>query len=280
MSLMLDAGLILLREGLEAVLVLAALAAFLGRAAPERTGALGWGAAGGLGASLFVAVFYALFLGGEHDDRVEAATCLLAAGLMLWTGGWLARHADPRAWSEALTTRASRALSGNRVAPAVAAIGFLAVFREGAETVLFLAALGAARQPLPVLAGAAVAGLVLWIVWLAIRRGTRRLPIRPLFLGTSLFLLVMAARFTAAAVQELQEQAFIAFTPVELPDALLAIGLPESLEGMAAFLLVLCLAPLAFLPRPRAGVGPAAAEKRARPFRAGAASPGPSLTGE
>lgn len=260
MSLMLDAGLILLREGLEAVLVLAALAAFIGRAAPERAGALGWGAAGGLGASLVVAVLYAILLGGEHDDRVEAATCLLAAALMLWTGGWLARHADPRAWSEALKQRTGRALESNRVALAVAAIGFLAVFREGAETVLFLAALGAEAQPLPVLAGAAVAAVLLFGFWLAIRRGTRRLPLRPLFLGTSLFLLVMAARFTAAAVQEMQEQAFVSFTPIDLPAALAAIGVPESAEALAAFLAVLCLAPIAFLSRRRAAAGPAAAE--------------------
>ncbi|NGM21708.1 iron permease FTR1 [Roseomonas stagni] len=260
MSLMLDAGLILLREGLEAVLVLAALAAFLGRAAPERTGALGAGAALGLAASLVVAILYALYLGGEHDDRVEAATCLLAAGLMLWTGGWLARHADPRAWSAALKTRTDRALSGRRVAVAVAAIGFLAVFREGAETVLFLAALGAEQQPIPVLAGAVVAALVLFGFWVVIRRGTRRLPLRPLFLGTSLFLLVMAARFTAAAVQELQEQAFISFTPVDLPETLLAIGIPDSAEALVAFLAVICLAPLALLPRRRPSTTPAAAE--------------------
>ena len=260
MPLAVDAGLILLREGLEAVLVLAALAAFLRRAAPGRGGALGLGALAGLGASLLAAVAYAALLGGVHDDRVEAVTCLLAAGLMLWTGGWLARNADPRAWSQALHRQAGRALAAGerRVALAVAGIGFLAVFREGAETALFLGALGGGEQPAQVAAGIAGASLLLALLWLAIRDGTRRLPLRPLFLGTSFFLLVMAARFLAAAMAELQEQSLLGFTPVELPAPLAALGLPGSLEGLVAFGLVLALAPMALWPRRRPAAAPAA----------------------
>ncbi|MGG5809828.1 FTR1 family protein [Falsiroseomonas sp. CW058] len=246
LAVALDAGLILLREGLEAVLVLAALGALLRRAAPEQGRKLAWGAAGGIAASLVAALAFHLLLGGEHDDRIEAATCLLAAGLMLWTGGWLARRADPRAWSLALRRQADRALAGRRVGLAVAAIGFLAVFREGAETVLFLGTLGSGGQPMALGAGLAVAAALLGLLWRVISRGTVRLPLRPLFLGTSVFLLVMAARFTAAAVQELQEQLLLPFSPVDLPDPLGAAGLPDSLEGLAAAAAVLLLGLTAF----------------------------------
>ncbi len=251
MPLALDAGLILLREGLEAVLVLATLAAFLRRAAPERGAALATGALGGLFASLGLAAVYAAFLGGEHDDRVEAATCLAAALLMLWTGGWLARNAEPRAWAEALRRRTDRALAAGerRVALAVGAIGFLAVFREGAETALFLGALGLDDHPWPILAGVAGGSVALLLLWLVIRQGTRRLPLRPLFVGTSVFLLVMAARLTAAAVQEMQEQLFVGFTPIDLPAWLAAIGMPDSAEALLAFLDVLALAPVMLWPR-------------------------------
>jgi high-affinity iron transporter len=245
----LDAALILLREGLEAVLVLAALAAMLRRAAPEQGRTLALGAAAGIAASLLAALAYHLLLGGEHDDRIEAATCALAAVLMLWTGGWLARRADPRAWSQALQRQADRALASRRVGLTVAAIGFLAVFREGAETVLFLAALGDNGQPLALLAGLAVATGLLALLWAVIARGTVRLPLRPLFLGTSAFLLVMAARFAAAAVQELQEQAMLPFTPVDLPAPLAVLGLPDSLEALGVMAAVLLLALLALLPR-------------------------------
>ena len=137
-----QAALILLREGLEAILVLAALGSLLRRMAPDRMGALWGGAMLGLAVSLVTAMAYAGWMGGVHNDLVEGVTCLLAAGLMLWTGGWLWRRADPRAWSVALERRAHRALTAERVPLALGGIGFLAVFREGAETALFLAALG------------------------------------------------------------------------------------------------------------------------------------------
>ncbi len=260
MTIALDAFLILLREGLEAVLVLAALAAMLRRAAPERMAVLGLGAAAGIAASLLAALAYWHFLGGEHDDRVEAVTLVLAAALMLWTGGWLARRADGRAWAESLKRPADRALNARRVALAVGAIGFLAVFREGAETVLFIAALDGTAGAIA--AGLGVAALLLAATWVVVQRGTLRLPLRPLFLGTSAFLLVMAARFGAAAVGELQEQGTVAFTPLDIPDALAALGLPDSAEAMACFAAILLLALGALLlrrDRP-AAAQPAAAE--------------------
>ncbi len=240
MTAFLDSFLILLREGLEAVLVLAALGAMLRRAAAERAALLGWGALAGVAASLLAALAYWRLLGGEHDDRVEAVTLALAAALLLWTGGWLARRADPRAWQQALERQAERALQARRVALAVGAIGFLAVFREGAETVLFVAALEGA--PLAIAGGLGAAALVLAGIWAVIRGGTLRLPLRPLILGTSAFLLLMAARFAAAAVGELQEQQVLGFTPLELPDALLALGLPDSMESLATFAAVLAVA--------------------------------------
>ncbi|MES2710118.1 MAG: FTR1 family protein [Pseudomonadota bacterium] len=229
-----DSFLILLREGLEAVLVLAALAAFLRRAAPERLGALGTGAAAGILASLLAAAAYATWRDGMHDDRVEGVVCFAAAGLMLWTGGWLARRADPRAWQAALAGQAQRALRSGRVARAVAGIGFLAVFREGAETVLFLGAAGAERAGAwPVVVAAAVAALALYVIWRLVAQATRRLPLRPLFLGTSLLLLVLALRIAAQGLGEFQEQALAPFTPANLPEVLEWLGFAPSWEGLA-----------------------------------------------
>ncbi|MBR0655558.1 FTR1 family protein [Plastoroseomonas arctica] len=247
-----DTLLILLREGLEAVLVLAALAAFLRRAAPERVGALAWGAALGILASLLAAAAYAAWRDGAHDDRVEGLTCFAAAGLMLWTGGWLARRSDPRAWQAALAGQAQRALRSGRVAWAVAGIGFLAVFREGAETVLFLGAAGAERAGAwPVLSAALVAAIALFVIWRLIARATRRLPLRPLFLGTSLLLLVLALRIAAQGLGEFQEQALAPFTPANLPEALEWVGFAPSWEGLALQGVLALVALVAGWPRRR-----------------------------
>lgn len=250
-SIAVEAAVILLREGLEVILVLAALTAFLRRAAPERMGALRWGAVGGLLASLLVALAYAAWRGGTHDDTVEGVTCLVAAALMLWTGGWMWLRSDPRAWTSALKRQAEQALASGRVAAAVGSIGFLAVFREGAETVLFLLALGATAANLaPMALGLGVAALGLCALWWVVSRATVRLPLRPLFVGTSVFLLAMAARFVGAGIQEFQEQAVVPFTPANLPDWLVDIGVAPSWEALALQVAVLA-AVAVFLALPR-----------------------------
>lgn len=234
MSTALQSALILLREGLEVILVLAALGAFLRRMAPDRLWALRAGALAGLVASLVAAGAYAAWRGGAHDDVVEGLTCLAAAALMLWTGGWMWLRSDAKAWSASLARQTEQALRSGRVGAAVAGIGFLAVFREGAETVLFLSAIATEAGAYgPMLAGLAAASVGLFALWWVVTRATRRIPLRPLFIGTSLFLLFMAARFVGAAVQEFQEQALIGFTPDNLPEWAEEIGLSPSWEALA-----------------------------------------------
>lgn len=260
-SIAVQAALILLREGLEAILVLAALAALLRRMAPTRIGALWAGAGLGLLASLLTAAAYAAWRGGAHDDTVEGVTCLVAAGLMLWTGGFLWRRADPRAWAETLQRQAHAALQAESVPVALGLIGFLAVFREGAETALFLAALGAEGSVAGLLAGLAAGAVGLGLLWHMLIRAAVRLPLRPLFRATSLFLLFMAVRLVAAGMQEFQEQALLSFSPDNLPELAEAIGFSPSWEGLVAQLLVLAGVALVLAwPRRPVAAEPAAAE--------------------
>jgi high-affinity iron transporter len=259
-SIAVQSALILLREGLEAILVLAALAALLRRMAPDRMAALWFGAGLGVVASLLAAGAYLAWRGGVHDDMVEGITCLLAAGLMLWTGGWLWRSADPRAWTEALRRQTETALAAERVSLALGTIGFLAVFREGAETALFLTALAEDGSFTGMLAGLAVASLGLAVLWWLLIRAAVRLPLRPLFLATSVFLLLMAARLVGAGLQEFQEQALISFNPAELPEWAETLGFAPSWEGLAAQAAVLVVAALVVAWPGRATGRPAAAE--------------------
>ncbi len=137
----LQSGSILLREGLEALLVIAALAGFLTRAGvPEKVKALYVGAGLAILASFGAAVVFELFFDGEHNDFVEAGVMVIAAVLMLYMSGWMYLKQDPKAWLGDLRRSAERALdSGATVS--LGLIAFLAVFREGGETILFLHAL-------------------------------------------------------------------------------------------------------------------------------------------
>ena len=140
-SAFIQAAIILLREGLEAMLVIAALAGYLTKAgAGHRIQALYGGALAAMGASIIAAWLFAVLNSGEHSDVLEGVIILIAAGLMLYVSGWLMVKQDPRGWQDYLAHKADNALAQDTVW-AVAALAFLAVFREGAETVLFINAL-------------------------------------------------------------------------------------------------------------------------------------------
>src|SRR5437773_5300630 len=140
-SAFVQAAVILLREGLEAMLVIAALAGYLTKAgAGHRIQALYGGAIAAVGASIVATWLFAVLNSGEHSDVLEGVIILVAAALMLYVSGWLMVKQDPRGWQEYLAHKADLALAQDTVW-AVGALAFLAVFREGAETVLFINAL-------------------------------------------------------------------------------------------------------------------------------------------
>lgn len=243
-SAFIQAAVILLREGLEAMLVIAALAGYLTRAgAAHRIQALYGGALAAVGASIVAAWLFAVLNSGEHSDVLEGVIILVAAALMLYVSGWLMVKQDPRGWQEYLAHKADHALSQDTVW-AVGALAFLAVFREGAETVLFINALakteGGWSAGLFAGLAAATAGLV--VLFYFINLIARKLPLRPLFIITSAFLFAMAIKFIGEAVQEFQEQAIISVTEVKGSAFLSAIGLNPSMEALSIQGLVILFA--------------------------------------
>lgn len=240
LSAALQSGSILLREGLEAMLIIAALAAIVRRAgATRQIKELYVGALLAVLASLAAALVFEVYLNGAHDDRVEAAVMIAASALMLYMSGWLFLRQDPRAWQAEVQHSAERALSSGTAA-SLAVIAFLAVFREGAETVLFLHALagsagGWSAALVAGLVGAAVclSGIYGAMQWLAMR-----FPLRPLFVLTSIFLFIMGLRLIGGAVQELQEQLYIPYDVIAFPDWLVSLGINPTWEAVGAQLFV------------------------------------------
>jgi high-affinity iron transporter len=243
-SVALQSASILLREGVEAMLVIAALAAFLRRSgAVAELKTIYFGAVLAILASVVAAVVFDVFLGGAHDDRLEAAVMLLASVLMLYMSGWLFLRQNPQAWNATLHRSAERAISSG-TSLSLASIAFLAVFREGGETVLFLHALARAsggwNAGLNVGLLAAFAGL--FALYLAMQWLAFRLPLRPVFLLTSAFLFLMGLRFIGGAVQELQEQAIISYDALSVPDWLIGLGLNPTWEAVGAQFIIAAIA--------------------------------------
>ena len=142
---------------------------------------------------------------------------------------------DPKAWQADLNRMAERALGAGTVL-SLAGIAFLAVFREGAETVLFLHALAKTANGFDssLLGGLGVAVIALAAVFVAMQWLALRLPLRPMFLITSAFLFVMGLRLVGQALQEFQEQTIVPVHNDGVPGFVTDLGFNGSWEALGA----------------------------------------------
>ncbi|MEH3118555.1 MAG: FTR1 family protein [Methylorubrum populi] len=244
-STFVQAFMILFREGLEALLVIAALAAFLRRAdAADRIAPVYLGALAAIVASIGMAWVFETFYDGNHSDLFEAGVMLAAAALLFYMSGWLFVRQDPKAWQADLNRLAERALGAGTVL-SLAGIAFLAVFREGAETILFVHTLAKTGNGFDasLLGGLTAAALALVATFVAMQWLALRLPLRPMFVVTSAFLFFMGVRMVGEAVQEFQEQALIPFTTDGVPAFVSDWGLSNgSWEALGTQLVILAVA--------------------------------------
>ena len=241
---------ILVREGLEAILIVGALGAFLVRAgAAERradllSGVVAAGLASLATAGLLVGVFRAA---AAHQEAIEGLTMVVAALVLFWVSYWLVSKIEVRRWQEFVRARMSAALRSRR-SWALAGVAFLAVYREGFETVLFYAALatstdGSAVSYAAVAGGAGVGALALAMLYLAMQRWGVRLPLRPFFGVTSALLYGMAFSFAGQGVAALQVAGLVPATPLAWLPAIPALGIfPTFQTFVSQLVLALALA--------------------------------------
>jgi len=242
--------LILLREGLEAILVLAAIIAFVAKTG--RRDALpwvhaGWIAALALGAMTWVVAAFVIDISGANRELTEGVTALLAAAMLLYVGYWLHEKSYAQAWARFIREQVGQAL-GKRTLWAMAVVSFLAVYREMFEIVLFYQALWAQAGEGghgAVLGGMATAAVALALIGAVILRTSVRLPIGAFFSATSALLAILAVVFTGHGVAALQEAGALGVTALGFePFALL--GIYPSGEALAAQCVVVALVLLAF----------------------------------
>lgn len=242
-SVFFESALILLREGLEAILVIAALAAYLQKTGGAgRVASLYWGAGMGVLASLGAAWAFEAFNAGMHNDVMEGVVIFVAAALMLFVSGWLAVRQDPRAWQAYLREQADRANTAD-TAGAVTLLSFFAVFREGAETVLFIHVLaGKGGWSAGLFGGILTAAFVLGVLFVLIEQAAKKLPLRAVFLVSSAFLFVMAIKFIGEGLQEFQEQLMVPSTAAPAGRVLEMLGLNPTWEALGVQGIVIVLA--------------------------------------
>ncbi len=241
---------IILREGMEAILIISALAAYLlkgGHMIARRW--LYEGAAAGILASLATAFVLDRLLAGSPlaAELVEGITMLVAAAVLFSVSYWLISKLEARHWQAYIRQQLDRAL-GRSSRIALAGVAFLAVYREGFETVLFYRALAAEVTTLvPVIFGFALGLVLLAVVYLAIARFSVKIPLRPFFSVTGVFLYLMAFRFAGAGVGELQEAGVLEVTAARWWPSVPALGMSPDLETALAQATLLAAAAVAGL---------------------------------
>jgi len=210
---------ILFREGLEAVLIVAAVLGYLEatRNVQYRGAVLkGVGLAGVATVVTFILATAVIQLAPVQRELLEAGTALLAVGVLFYVSFWLVARLDHRRWMEFVKAKVwTAATTGSALA--LAGVGFTAVYREGFETVLFYQALISFAEGLLewVAAGTAIAFVALAAIGWVIFKAGRRIPIKP-FLGTAVTLImVLSVAFMGNAVRGFQEAALIPVTFLE-----------------------------------------------------------------
>ena len=217
---------IIVREGLEAILVIAAIIAYLvksGNAASLKNVYIG-ALAGILASFAAAAVLYfvkqAVAGAGIAQELIEGITALIAVCVLFYVSNWMISKAEAAAWSGYIDSRVRSGLE-KRSAFTLAFTAFLSVFREGAEVVLFYQPMLQEGNAGMVWAGFGAGVVVLVFVYLAITKLSVRLPIKVFFTATSVLMAVMCVSFLGSGIKELAEGGLFDLT-LRVP------GIPEN----------------------------------------------------
>ena len=250
-NLLVTSFLLLLREGFEAILIVGALMAFLGKVgAAERQHEVVWGAWLAVLASGATAVVVELLfhVSAGQREALEGITMLIAVLVLFYVSYWLLSKVEADKWSAFLKGKIAGAVtSGSGLA--LGSVAFLAVYREGFETILFYQALlssAGTGEAGAVLAGIALGSVGLVLLYLAINRWGMRIPLRPFFAVTGMLLYYMAFVFAGDAVKELQEAGMIGLTVLEGWPRVPALGIYPTAQSIAAQGVLVLLALIAF----------------------------------
>lgn len=218
-----NAFVIILREGLEAVLLIGAILAYLSatQAGSEHHRRVYLGTALGVAASLATWVLARTLIpvSGANRELIEGITALIAVGVLLYVSNWLFQKSYIHDWKNYIREQVGRAVTRGSTF-AMAGLAFAAVYREGFETVLFYQALMSDTGTGAVLSGFVPGMLLITIVGVAIVRLGVRLPLRTVFSVTNAILLYLAFVFLGKGLYNLQEAGLFSPAPVSwLPDS-------------------------------------------------------------
>lgn len=203
-----DSALILLREGLEALLIIMALLSFLTSA--NQQAMRKWvyvGAGAGMMLSIVVAIMMSTVLQsltiGNDREMMEGYVGLVAAALMIGVGIWMHQKSNVASWNRYISKQMGQAISKGSVL-AMASVSFLSVFREGAETIVFYAGIAPKMSTVEFVMGILLAIIILAIVAVVFMKLSHRIPIHRFFAVATILIYVLAFKIIGVSLHTLQ----------------------------------------------------------------------------
>ena len=237
---------ILLREGLEALLIVVAMIAFLRKA--DRGGMVrhvhsGWVVALIAGGITWAIATFFIGVSGASRELTEGFGSLFAAVVLLSVGIWMHGKSQAGEWQRYITETLGKALSRSS-AWFLFGLAFIVVYREVFETILFYAALTAQGSGAVILVGAASAlallGLIAWVML----RFSAKLPVSEFFKYSSALIAVLAVVLAGKGVAALQEAGMIDIAPFAQIPRIPVLGLFPTWESVGAQLLTVSIVAL------------------------------------
>jgi high-affinity iron transporter len=246
---------LLFREGMEAMLVIVALAAAtrsegrIGRARDIYAGAIA-----AIFASIVLAWAVNHLITDDASDTLEGVFQLFAAATLFYVSSWMTSKGQSDRWMKFIANKLETAERSTIPGLALGLTAFLAVMREGAETIVFFQALtsGAteAVERHAVTAGIAAAAIALAATFVIVKRAADRIPMKIFFRATSFMLYALAIVFVGQGVASLQEASVVPATFVNYAPTIPMLGLFPTIQSLGAQALLMILAAAAvFVPR-------------------------------
>lgn len=243
---------IMIREGLEAFLVLAVVLALIRttgvkKALPWLHG--GWITAVILGIAGWFLSDYIIQFGGKNREIMEGLVSLFAVVVLLFVGFWLHNNSHAKKWKEFIENKIGRFLQKDKMF-GLAAFSFMVVFREAFEVILFLQAINLESKPenksaigLGVLAAVACIAIMVYTY----QKYSKRIPVRQLFLYSSWIIMLLAIILMGKGVHSLQESGWISVTGYTWLIRIDWLGLYPTLETILAQLALIMVIFITYL---------------------------------
>ncbi|TDL98409.1 hypothetical protein ERX27_02945 [Macrococcus brunensis] len=229
-----DAALIMLREGVEALLIIMALISVTKKARqPKGTRWIIVGGLIGLLMSIVIAfIFNRYFSGiGQGRELIEAIVGLLSVLMMLAIGMWLHSKSSLQNWQRFIDKNMAQAMTSGSIL-SFSFVSFLSIFREGAETIIFYAGIAGKISTGQLLTGIGLALIILVLIAVFFEQLTRVIPIRQLFFWMSVLIFLLAFKILGVSLHTFQVLNMLPTTTIKGLPFISLIGFYPTVETL------------------------------------------------